>query len=235
MYLGRGRRRLARSSGAVRHRGCAVSHLGRVVSHRGQPGALGLDVAGEHQLLQPAQLGPGLDAQLVTEQPVGAPVGDQCVLHPPEPGRREHVLLPRPVPQRLSRQHRLQLDQGTVGMGVGQQGVDQGLGQLTVQLFQPGDGSGGPRFITPGGQRPAPPQLPGRLRPVQCLARVPGREQLGGLGDQRGELHRVGLLARQRQPVTAGLQDQDPGGLAAAPAGFEEPAQPVQVRVQRRL
>ena len=90
-------------------------------------------------------------------------------------------------------------------------------------------------FVTPRRQRPAPPQFPGRLRPGQRLAGLSGRQQLTGLSHQRGEPHRVNLLSGDHQPVTAGFEDQPPSRPAAAPLWFEEPAQPVQMRVQRRL
>ena len=166
----------------------------------------------------------------------GRPAGKQPA-HPrsARPARRQHVLLPRPFPQRLGRQHGFQFHQRALGMAAGQQRADEGLGQLAVQLLQPGHRGGRPRFVTPGRQRPAPPQFPGRLRPGQRLVRLSGRQQLGGLSHQRGEPHRVNLLSGDRQPVTAGFEDQPPSRPAAAPLWFEEPAQPVQMRVQRRL
>lgn len=212
-------------------------HLGELDRRRlptGGDAARGLRCAGENEPVQPAELGTGLHAELVAQQPVDAPVGGRRVPDPSRPSCGEQILLPRPLAQRLRGQHRLQLGQRPVRARVGQQPVDEGLGEPAAEFLQPRDGRRGPGFVAPRRVRAVPPQPARLLGQRDHPSRLPTVEQIGRLLGQPGEQDRVDPVAIGDQAVPTGLGDQRDRSLAAAASGFQEAAQPVQVGLQGR-
>ena len=83
------------------------------------------------------------------------------------------------------------------------------------------------------GRRAAAPEARPPRRGARPL-RLPGREQVDGLVGEPGEPHRVDLVGGGEQPVAAAVAQQQLGRCTAATAGFQQPPQAPDVRVERR-
>ena len=182
------------SSGAAAHQGVhrrARRRRGRCGQHRPgeplqQPGVLA-----QHGLLEVAQLGARVDAQLVAEQ-LGAPAaGLQGVGLPVGGVERGDEPGPQPLAQRVRGDEVLQVGDGRLGPAQGQQGVAAPLAGAHLQLGQPQPVARGGREVAQLGQRLAAPQ---RQRLVQqrdaALRGAVGHRAVAGL-DQLAEGQQV--------------------------------------------
>jgi hypothetical protein len=111
--------------------------VGRGVRGR-RPARRDRQLAGQDLLVQPLQLGTGIDAQLGAQQPGHRPVGRQRLGLPLRAIQRRHQLHPEPLPQRLLRGQRAQLaDHVDMPAELQLDGVAP-LQRVQPQLGQPG-------------------------------------------------------------------------------------------------
>jgi hypothetical protein len=181
--------------------------------------------------VQSAQLGAGLDADLLHQGGPGLAVGSECVRLATRAVQREHPLRMQLLAQRLVQHQRLQLSYDIAMAARIQVDVDRQLHGRQPQLLQPPDLGGGERLTgdiverraTPQGQcltRPAACDEPLEARDVELvgaepqLVPVPAREDLLAIA-RRGqrlaqlrhvELHQLG--GRRRRPLTPQRVDQ---------------------------
>ena len=119
-------------------------------------------VLGEDLLLEAAQLGPGLDPDLLAERPVGLAVGLQRLGLAPGAIEGEHALGVEALAQGLLRDQRLELGEHLVVAPGGELGVDRQLQRLQM------------KFLEPAGSRPAR-MAPRRRRRAGRRARARAR------------------------------------------------------------
>ena len=141
-------------------------------------------VVGEDGPLEAAQLGSGLDSQLLDEGFTGAPVGLQCVGLAAGPIERKHELRMQALAPRLFRYQLLQLGDQLGVAPDGQVGVYPHLQGGQALLFQACDHRRRERLGGQLGQRRPPPE-------PQCLAQhdggpfgVPGGQRPAARGDE---------------------------------------------------
>ena len=151
-------------------------------------------VLGEHGGLQPAQLGPGLQAELVGEHGAAPLVGAQRVGLPAAAVGRDDELPPAPLPQRARLNHRLQLGHGLGVPAQGQPRADPVLGGEVVRLSQPGCHGHRPRLAGELGQRVTMPQRQRVLQPGERGRGLAAGQVAVGLPGQRLEPQRVHLV-----------------------------------------
>ncbi len=153
----------------------------------------------EHLPLQRRQLGAGVDAQLVGEQPGDPAVRGQRVGLPARPVQRRDQQRPQPFPQRMDRDQRLQLADELAGRAEREPCGEPVLGQPQPGLVEPHPVRRHPVGRPRGGQD---------LGAEQREPRPAGR---GGRGRvARGELG--GALVGEPQR----LQRVDPAGSTAS-------------------
>ena len=112
----------------------------------------------EDRLVQPPQLGAGLDADLLDERRARVAVGLERLGLAPGAVQREHPLRVQPLAQRVLGDERLELADH-LGVPAGREvGVDRHLGRAQPQLLEPADLGGGERLVGDVGQRLAAPQ-----------------------------------------------------------------------------
>ena len=149
--------------------------------------------------MEGAQLGAGLDADLLDQHIARVAVGLERLGLTPGPVQGEHALGVQPLGQRMLGDEPLELpDQLPVPAG-GEAGVDRQLGRVQAQLLEAPDLAGGERLAGDVGQGVAPPQ-PERLARLLLL-------------DQPFEAHGVDPLGVEAQLVTAPMGD-DLGAVA---------------------
>ena len=137
--------------------------------------------------MQPAQLGAGLDADLIDQRGARLTVRLQRVGLAARAVEREHALRVRALAQRLARQQRLELGQH-LAMAPGVQIlIDRDLKRARAQLHQAPDLRSGERLVGDIGQRWTAPQ-------AQRLARR-------ALGEQPLETPGVDPVAAELQLV----------------------------------
>ncbi len=197
--VGHGRRELGGADG--HHRG---------FGHRG--GGFGESRVGlEDALLQLAQFGAGVDAQLVRQQASGVGVHRQCLRLPAAAVQRQHQQLAQAFAQRVRGRQRRQLRDRLRVTAPFEVQVQPGLQELEPPLLQTdalrlrvGARHPGQRLPVPQGERLLQ-QLPG-------TAQVTGRARLVGAGRQvLGHRQVQRVLTQSAHGVPAGLADQHPG------------------------
>lgn len=202
--VGHGRRELGRA-----HGGGGRFRLGRGGFGEGGVGA-------QDALLELAQSGARLDAELLGEQPAGVRVDRERLGLPAAAVQRQHEQFAQPLAQRVRGGQRGELGDGLAVAALLQVHVETGLQVLQPPLLQPGAlGLGvGAGHVREG------LAVPQRQRLVEQRAgppQVPGAPRLLGVGDEFLGAQQVQLVALgQPQGVTAGLAVQHLGaeGLA---------------------
>lgn len=184
--------------------------------------------------LHVAQLGAGLDAELVVEQSADLPVRRERLVGAAQPVLREHPQRPQPFAHRVVGDGRLQLQQRPVRCAPGQQRLDQQFPDLAALLLQARDRGGRPLLLGQRGEGTAPPQAERLVGAVAGVGGAAVGEQGPGLVGQPGEPQRVDRGRVDGEPVAAGLVQQHLRRRPTATVGFERLAQPPHVRVQRR-
>ena len=193
---------------------------------RAQPGVLAQD-----RLVQPAQLGAGLDADLLHQRGPGLTVGSERVGLAARAVQREHPLRMQLLAQRLVQHQRLQLSYNVAMAARIQVDVDRQLHGRQPQLLQPPDLGGGERLTGDVIERRATPQGQCLTRPSACdepleacdvelvgaepqLVPVPAREDLlavAGRGQRLAQLRHMELhelRGRRRRPLAPQRVDQ---------------------------
>ena len=175
------------------------------LSGRRSRGAVERRVLGEDRLVQPPQLGAGLDADLLDQHCARVAVGLERLRLAPAAVQREHALGVQPLAQRVLGDERVELaDHLGVPAGV-EVRVDRQLGRAQPQLVEPADLGGRERLVGDVGQRLAAPQR----------ERLPGAPVV----EQPLEPRRVDVAVGQPQLVAAPVGDD----LRAV--AVEQPAQ----------
>jgi hypothetical protein len=159
---------------------------------------------GEDLLLEVAQLGPGLDPDLVGQRPVGLAVGIHGLGPASGAVQGEHPLGVKALVERMLGKQRLEVADHLALAAGGEFGVDRQLERAQVKLLEPADLRSGKRLGGDVGER----------RPAPELERAPGRavgDPLLGLAprpvDELLEAHRVDGLLRKLQLVAATVGD----------------------------
>ncbi len=209
-----------------------VGAAGEVAHGGGQPGRPCLDRdrrgrPGQNLHVQSAELGVGVDPELVGQHLARPPEHVECLGLLPGPVQRQHQLVPEPFAQRMLGDQRAQLVDDLVVPPQLELGVVAPLQHLPALLVQPlhvGLFHPQRRHLV---QRGAPPQRGG-------LAQQPG------LGLQVGRAAGLGAQALERQQVELVVVEVD--RVAGRPGADELPvrqvverlAQPHDVRLQGR-
>ena len=161
-------------------------------------------VLGEDLLLQAAQLGPGLDPDLLAQRPVGPAVGLERIGAAPGAVEGEHQLGVKALVERMLCKQRLQAaDHLAVAPG-GELGVDGQLEHAQMKLLEPADLGSGKRLCSDVGERRSAPEL------ERAPRRAVGDPALGVVSrilDQLLEAQRVHRLLRQLELVAAAVGD----------------------------
>ena len=170
-------------------------------------------------LLQPPQLRPRLEADLLVEHPPRRGVGLERLGLPPRPVQRDHELRVEALAQRVAPHERPQLRHQRVVAPEREVGVDAQLERLLALLVELGQRRRGERLVLEVAQEPAAPQ---RERGTQFLGGLRGPARLQVLAPrppQRGEPPRVGLLRRDRGQVAGRARHHAPRAARARVAG----------------
>ncbi len=139
--------------------------------------------------MEPAQLGPGLDADLVDQLGPGDAVRGERVGLAACAIEREHLLGAQSLAERVRSHQRVELSDDLRVPTAGKIGLDRRLGRTGAQLLQPADLRAGERLVGDIGERVAAPQ----------------RERLAGtpLRDQALEPERIDVAPVEPQLVPA--------------------------------
>lgn len=122
-------------------------------------------VLGEDPFVQPAQLGAGLDADLLHERRARLPIRLQRLGLPPGAVEREHPLAVKAFTQRVLGDQPVELA-GQLGVAPGRQvGVNRHLGGAQAQVLEAPDLGSGERLVGKVRQRLTPPQRQRVARP----------------------------------------------------------------------
>ena len=182
----------------TRRGGAVADGSGGRVAGRGS-GQIERAVLAQHGVVERAQLGAGLDADLLDQHAARVAIGLERLGLTSGAVQREHALGVQPLGQRMLGDEPLELpDQLPVAAG-GEASVDRQLGRMEAQLLQPPDLGGGERLAGDVGQRVAPPQ-PERLARLLLL-------------DQALEANGVDAFHVELQLITAPVGD-DLGAVA---------------------
>jgi hypothetical protein len=160
-----------------------------------------LRILAQDRLVQLAQLGPGLDADLLDQCRSRLPVGVQRLRLAPRAVQREHPLGVKPFAQRLARDQGLELAEDLAMASRRHVAFDRALGRRQVQLLEAADLGVRERLVGDIGER--------------CPA--PERERLARhvVGDERLEPPRIDVAVAEAQLVPAPAGDD----LRAVAAG----------------
>ena len=161
-------------------------------------------VLGEDGGFEPAQPGPGFQAEFAGQDGAAPLVGAQCVGLPPAAVGRDDQLPPAPLPQRTRLDHRLQFGHGLGVPSQRQPGVDPVFAGKVMGLGELGRHRHRPRLGGELGQRVTVPQ---RQRVLQAGGRGRGpaaRQVVMRLPCQRLEPQRVNMVVRDPQRVARG-------------------------------
>ncbi len=148
-------------------------------------------ILGQDGRLQPAQLGAGLDPELVGQDRPGLLEGPQRLGLPLAAVQGHHELAPEPLSEGVG------LDEGPQGLGTlgvapeGQVGLDGVLGHGQPQLAQAGPLAGGELVEGEVGQRLAPPQAERLVEEGRGVGGRPGLEERPPFGDQALDARRA--------------------------------------------
>nr|WP_256862102.1 hypothetical protein [Microbispora sp. GKU 823] len=199
---------------------------------QGGPGAVEVRRLAEDGLLEPPQLGAGLQAQFPGEQLPDPAQGGEGVGLPSGPVEGEHEQAPQPLPVGVVLHQAFEVGHARSRVAERQPGLEPVLGGRGAQLGQPRHDRLGELVRGELGERLAPPRL---QRGAQRLGRggvlAPGERPPAVLG-QRGEADQVHLAGRHRQQVAGLAGDQHLRRRARRPAGFERPAELGDVALQ---
>ncbi len=201
---------------------------------RGPPGGLQLGVQDQDLLLDAAELGAGIDAQLVVQHLAGVVEGLQRLGLAPAAVQRDHQQPAHALAQRVLRDERGQLGHGLL---VAAQ-VEQAFGALfrggRPQLGETDPLGRGERPRHPGERGPVPFTQRGlqrRDRPGQ----VPGRTQPAATLQAALEDDGVHLARVHAQHVPGARRRQDLAGPPPGAVRFQHPPQPGHVGVHAAL
>ncbi len=211
--------------GEVGHRGRQLrgpqrrGRRGRFVRRAGQ-----LLVGPQDALLEPAQLGARVDAQLLREEPAGVRVHREGLRLPAAAVQRHHQQLAQPLPQRVRGGQRGQLGDGLRVAADLQVEIEPGLGELEPPFLQPG-----PLVV-----RVRPRHRRQRLAVPQAQHLVDQRARLAAVPGDAGLLRLGGQVLGQRQVERAPPDaDRVAAGLAHQGVLAQRLAQPGGVRTDR--
>ena len=192
-------------------------------------------VLGEDGRLESAQLGPGLDAQLVDQQPAGPLVGLQGVALTARAVQGHHELTPQTLTERLIAQERLDLAHQFGGSAVGQIRVHPVLHQRQTQLLQAAGLRHAPLDVAELPERLTPPQAQRLARRVDDGRIVPPLELIGAPPGQLLEPCGVELRGIEPQFVASTNRGDQCARLATRTTRLEGSAQPRHVGVHGPL
>ena len=139
----------------------------------------------EDRLLEPLQLGPGLDADLLDERVARLPVGVERLGLAPGAIQREHPLGVQPLAQRVLRDERLELADHVGVPPRREVRLDRQLVRVHAQLVEPADLGGGERLArrrrrAPRRARARAPRAAGTRPPAARTARRRPRRREAG-------------------------------------------------------
>ena len=178
-------------------------------SGRGRwPGGAGEGlVLAQHGRLQPAQLGAGVDAQLVAQVAAGVLEGPQRLRLAPAAVEGDHQQAPQPLPQGVGGDQALQLLGALDVAAEVEVGLDAVLGGGQAQLLEAGPGAGGEVVEGEVGQGVAPPQGQGLVEEAGPVGGRTGGQRGPAVGDQALEPDGVDVVRRQVEEVPRGPGD----------------------------
>ena len=168
-----------------------------------QPRRIELRILAQDRVVQLAQRGSGLDADLLDERGSRLPVGLQRLRLASRAVQREHPLRLQPFAQRVAGDEHLELCEDLAMAARRQVAVDRTFGRGQVQLLEPADLAGRERLPRDVGQRRPAPQR-------ERLARQVVR-------DERREAQRIDVAVAEAQLVPAPAGDD----LRAVAAGCQ--------------
>lgn len=176
-------------------------------SLEGEPGVLGQDGR-----LQPLQLGPGLNAELLTEHPTGVLERTESVGLASGAVEGEHEHAPEPLPERMGGDHGPELVEAVHVAAEGEVGFDPILGRAPAELAQPGALGRGEVVEDEVGEGVPPPQRQRLSQQVRCSARHPLRRLGATFAHQTGEPQGVDVVGVQVEHVAGRVSDEHVGG-----------------------
>ena len=112
-----------------------------------------LRILAQDRVVQLAQRGSGLDADLLDQRRSRLPVGLQRLCLAARAVEREHPLRLQPLAQRVARDEHLELGEDLAMAARRQVAVDRALGRGQVQLFEAADLAGRERLLCDIGER----------------------------------------------------------------------------------
>jgi hypothetical protein len=187
---------------------------------------------GEDGRVDPAQLRPRVDAQLLDQDRPGPLVGQQRIRLSARAVQGQHELGPQPLPQRLLPDQALQLGHQLTVPSQPQVSLDPILHRAQAQLGQPVGLGRRDVAVSELLERLAPPQ-PKRLPQHRPCGPGPavgkGTARLGG---QLLKAHRIQGPGPNPQQIAGRAGDQHLAGGAAGAVRLQGPAQPLDVRLQ---
>ena len=184
--------------------------------------------------MDPAQLGAGVDAQLVGQHLPGVVEGLQRLGLAPASVQRDHQQPAHPLPERVLGDQRGQLGHGLLVAAQFEQDVGPFLGRGRPQLGQPDPlgGGEGPRHARERGPVPLAQR---RIERSDGPVQVAGTTQPAARRQAAFEHDRVDPVRVQAQHVTARRGGQHLARTPAGTARLEDPAQAGHVGVHPAL
>ena len=182
--------------------------------------------------MQPAQLRPGVDAELLDQDRPGPLVGQQRIGLPTRAVQGQQQLGPQPLPQRLLADQPFQLGHQLPVAAQPQVGLDPILQRDQPQLGQAVALGRADVSVQELLERPTAPQPQRLTQQRPCVFGRPFGERAARLGGQLLEPRRVQRSGRHPQQVARLAGDQHLAGGATGPARLQRPPQPLDVRLQ---
>jgi hypothetical protein len=198
------------------------------------PRQIELGILGQHGRLESLQRRPGLDAELVDQQPAGPLVGVEGLALPAIAIERQHELAPHPLAERLLGQRGLDLVHQVTGLTRRQVGVETVLvGRQPELLESPGLGRARLDVAELRVPRTAPQTQGDPQR--RCRRRVAVPELLGPGASQPLEPERVDDVGVHLEPVAAADRHEHRRRPALVPDRLDNGPQPGDIRRNRAL
>ena len=185
-------------------RGSAASRRGRSSTGAATEQRVDVDPLLEDRLFQTAQLGAGVDAQLLAQHGARPLIGAQRVALPTRPIEGEHQQPPQPLPQRVARRPAASSDATTSVPAGGDLGLQLELDRGTPELGEPAHLRLGEPLEDHVGEGLAPPQRQRRRGGRRTVSVSPPCERGPGFGPPASStFHHDGSPRRVPRPHRA--------------------------------
>jgi hypothetical protein len=201
-------------------RGQRPNEVARPDGHRRRPRCSPIEVKpgvlGQDGRLQRPQLGPGLDAELLTQRPASVLERSEGVGLATRPVQGEHQHAPEPLPERVGGDHRLQLVEAVEVAAEGELGLDPILGGRPAKLVETGALGAGELVEDKVGQGVSAPEPECFAEQFCCVTRRSFLHCGTTLGDESGEAQGIHLVGVHVEHVAGWLGKQHLAGAGLA-------------------